>query len=89
MRILLIAFVVLVIGLLFLRKERYDISQDDEVNINVILTEEGITGADEQAYIIEALRKIPEDEQAMQDLIDKYPNVIQSEKIARIVARSV
>jgi hypothetical protein len=85
MHIVLLALIVLVIGFVFLRKERYDVSQDDEVNINVILAEEGITGADEQAYIIETLKKIPEDEQAMQDMNERYPNVLQSEKIMRII----
>ena len=82
---ILLAVLILVIGLVFLRRERYDVSQDDEVNINVILTEEGITGAEEQAYIISTLRKIPEDEQALEEMNERYPNILQSEKVMRIL----
>jgi hypothetical protein len=79
--IVLLAIIVVILGLVFFKRERYDLIPEDELNLALILSEEGITDENDQAFVISKIKSFPSDQNAMRDLDTKFPELLKSEKV--------
>jgi hypothetical protein len=81
MHIVLLAIIVVIIGLVFFKREGYDLTPEDELNLTSILNEEGITDEQDRAFVMTKLKSFPSDQNAMRELNTKFPELLKSEKV--------
>ena len=81
MHIVLLAIIVVIIGLVFFKREGYDLTPEDELNLMSILNEEGITDEQDRAFVMTKLKSFPNDQNAMRELNTKFPELLKSEKV--------
>ena len=60
--IILLVLIVLIIGLVFFKREWYDVTPEDEFKLNALLMKGGVVSEQDQAYVLSALKKLRDDD---------------------------
>jgi hypothetical protein len=60
--IILLVLIVLITGLVFFKREGYDVTPEDEFKLNALLMKGGMVSEKDQAYVLSALKKLRDDD---------------------------
>ena len=60
--IVLLAVIILLVGLVFFRREGYDVTPEDEYKLNLLM-KGGVVSEQDQAYVLSALKKLKNEDE--------------------------